>query len=53
MPTYGAAAEGEFVALFGSSGRLEVAKVNGSAAAELIVAAGARITVRAERKREK
>ncbi len=35
VPTYGAAAPGETVALFGSSDRMEIAVVNGNAAREL------------------
>ena len=40
VPTYGAALSGEFVALFDSQGRLEVAKVGGNAAQELQLQVG-------------
>ena len=45
VETYGAAAPGALVALFGSSNYLEVAAVNGDAARRLSVGVGARITV--------
>jgi S-adenosylmethionine hydrolase len=44
--TYGEAEPGAVVALIGSSGRLEVAAVNGSAAARLGLGVGAAVTVR-------
>lgn len=43
---YGDQAEGECLALFGSSGRLEIAIVNGNAARELKAAVGRPITIR-------
>jgi S-adenosylmethionine hydrolase len=43
---YGDRAEGECLALFGSSGRLEIAIVNGNAAHELKAAVGEPITIR-------
>jgi len=45
VPTYGAALAGEVVALFDSQGRLEIAKVEGSAARELHIEAGERVAV--------
>jgi S-adenosylmethionine hydrolase len=45
VPTYGAAMEGELVALFDSQGRLEIAKVGGSARAELRIEAGEQVIV--------
>jgi S-adenosyl-L-methionine hydrolase (adenosine-forming) len=45
VPTYGAALAGEIVALFDSQGRLEIAKVGGSAARELHIEAGERVVV--------
>jgi len=45
VPTYGAALPGEIVALFDSQGRLEIAKVGGNAAAELLMRAGEAVTV--------
>lgn len=44
--TYGDASEGEIVALYGSGGWLEVACVNGSAAARLSLGVGAAVEVR-------
>jgi hypothetical protein len=46
VPTYGAALSGEVVALFDSQGRLEIARVAGSAAGELQISAGDPIVVR-------
>lgn len=46
VPTYGAALAGELIALFDSQGRLEIALVNGNAAASLGVRPGERVTVR-------
>jgi S-adenosylmethionine hydrolase len=43
--TYGANRQGALVALFGSSGRLEIAVVGGSAAAELNAMPGTRVSV--------
>jgi len=45
VPTYGAAMSGEIIALFDSHGRLEIAKVGGSAARDLQVRAGEPVTV--------
>jgi S-adenosylmethionine hydrolase len=45
VPTYGAALNGEFVALFDSQGRLEVAVVGGNAARELQAQVGEAIVV--------
>ena len=45
VPTYGAAMHGEFVALFDSQGRLEIAKVGGSAASELQIQVGEAVVV--------
>lgn len=45
VPTYGAALNGEFVALFDSQGRLEVAVVGGSAARELQAQVGEAVVV--------
>jgi S-adenosylmethionine hydrolase len=45
VSTYGAALEGEIIALFDSQGRLEVAKVGGNAAQELQVGVGQRVAV--------
>ncbi|HEY2412975.1 MAG TPA: SAM-dependent chlorinase/fluorinase [Pirellulaceae bacterium] len=47
VSTYGAALAGEIIALFDSQGRLEVAKVGGSAAQELHIAVGERAHVKA------
>jgi S-adenosylmethionine hydrolase len=44
--TYGAALDGEIVALFDSQGRLEVAKVGGNAARELSLQVGEAVIVR-------
>jgi S-adenosyl-L-methionine hydrolase (adenosine-forming) len=46
VPTYGAALAGEIVALFDSQERLEIAKVGGSAAEDLCIAAGEEVVVR-------
>jgi S-adenosylmethionine hydrolase len=46
VPTYAAAMNGEIVALFDSQGRLEVAKVGGSAAEQLQMRVGDSIVVR-------
>jgi S-adenosylmethionine hydrolase len=46
VPTYGAALNGEFVALFDSQGRLEVAKVGGNAARELQLQVGEAVVVK-------
>jgi hypothetical protein len=45
VPTYGAALDGEVVALFDSQGRLEIAKVGGHAARELHMDAGEPVMV--------
>jgi S-adenosyl-L-methionine hydrolase (adenosine-forming) len=45
VPTYGAALTGEIVALFDSQGRLEIAKVGGSAERELHMGAGEEVVV--------
>lgn len=45
VATYGAAMSGEMVALFDSQGRLEIAKVNGSAAKEMQVGVGEAVVV--------
>jgi S-adenosylmethionine hydrolase len=47
LRTYGQSAPGQFVALFGSSGQLEIAVVNGSAAKRFGIGPGDRITVQA------
>jgi S-adenosylmethionine hydrolase len=47
VPTYGAALSGEVVALVDSQGRLEIAKVGGSAAGELKIAVGEPVQVTA------
>lgn len=44
--SYGAAAEGELVALMGSQGRLEFAQVNGSAARTLAIGLGNKVKIR-------
>ncbi len=46
VPTYGAALDGEFVALFDSQGRLEVAIVGGNAARELQLQVGETVVVK-------
>jgi S-adenosylmethionine hydrolase len=46
--SYGAAAEGELVALIGSQGRLELAQVNGSAACTLGIGPGDQVKIRRE-----
>jgi S-adenosyl-L-methionine hydrolase (adenosine-forming) len=46
VPTYGAALNGEFVALFDSQGRLEVAKVGGNAAQDLQIHVGDTVSVK-------
>jgi len=46
VPTYGAALDGEFVALFDSQGRLEIAKVGGNAAQELHMHVGESVVVK-------
>jgi len=46
VPTYGAAMHGEFVALFDSQGRLEIAKVGGNAARELSMQVGEAVVVK-------
>jgi S-adenosylmethionine hydrolase len=48
VSTYGGAMEGEIVALFDSQGRLEVAKVGGSAARELHIDVGEQVSVSAD-----
>jgi S-adenosylmethionine hydrolase len=48
VSTYGAALEGEIIALFDSQERLEVAKVNGNAARELQIGVGERLSVLTE-----
>lgn len=45
LPTYGAAHDGELIALFDSQGRLEIARVGGSAARTLQIMAGDEIVV--------
>jgi S-adenosylmethionine hydrolase len=45
VPTYGAALDGEIVALFDSQERLEIAKVGGNAAAELYIGVGEPVNV--------
>jgi S-adenosylmethionine hydrolase len=45
VATYGAAMGGEFVAVFDSQGRLEIAKVEGNAAKELQIEMGERVLV--------
>jgi S-adenosylmethionine hydrolase len=46
VKTYGAGEPGELIALIGSSGRLEIAVVNGSAAAQLELGLGTPVEVR-------
>jgi S-adenosylmethionine hydrolase len=46
MATYAQAAPGSLIALISSSGHLEIAEVNGSAAARLQLGLGAKVTVR-------
>jgi S-adenosylmethionine hydrolase len=48
VSTYGAALEGEIVALFDSQGRLEIAKVGGSAARELHISVSEPVQVTAD-----
>jgi S-adenosylmethionine hydrolase len=48
VSTYGAALEGEIIALFDSQERLEIAKVNGNAARELHLEVGERLQVLTE-----
>jgi hypothetical protein len=44
--TYGEAADGQLIALIGSTGRLEIAVVGGDAAKRLGVGVGAAVTIR-------
>jgi len=46
--SYGAAEEGELVALMGSQGKLELAQVNGSAARTLAIGLGDKVKIRRE-----